>query len=355
MQKQAEKDHIIVGITHGDINGIGYEIIIKTLMDTRIMELFTPVVYGSSKVASYHRKTLNINDFSFNLIKKAELANAKRPNIVNIYEQEIKVDLGVSTEVAGEMAFLALEAAVEDLMNGDIDVLVTAPINKKNIQSDKFNFPGHTEYLAEKFHAPEPLMLMVSGNLRIGVVTGHLPISEVSATLSKELILKKIKILNDSLIKDFNIQKPKIALFGLNPHAGDEGLLGNEEIDIIIPAIKMAIEEGILAYGPFSADGFFGSGMFNKFDGMLAMYHDQGLLPFKTLAFETGVNFTAGLPFVRTSPGHGTAYELAGKDIASPDGFRAAIYLAIDIYKNRMMFEQLKKDSLFNKNKSENK
>ncbi|MCK9617384.1 MAG: 4-hydroxythreonine-4-phosphate dehydrogenase PdxA [Lentimicrobiaceae bacterium] len=348
MTKTSEKEHIIAGITHGDLNGIGYEVIIKSLMDARIMEMFTPIVYGSSKVASYHRKTLNINDFTFNLIKKADMAVPRRANIINIYEPEIKIDMGVSTHLAGEMAFLALEAAIEDIKKGLIDVLVTAPINKKNIQSDKFNFPGHTEYLAEKFSASDPLMLMVSGNLRIGVVTGHIPLTEVSNTINTELILNKIKILNESLKRDFNIQRPKIALFGLNPHAGDEGLLGNEEIDIIIPAVNQAMEQGILAYGPYAADGFFGSETFTQFDGMLAMYHDQGLLPFKTLAFESGVNYTAGLPFVRTSPAHGTAYELAGKDKASPDAFRAAIYLAIDIYKNRQMFDHLQANALSN-------
>ncbi len=344
--KEKKGKRIRVGITQGDLNGIGYEIIIKTLLDTRIMELFTPIVYGSSRIASYHRKVLGINDFSFNLIKKAQYANPKRPNIINCYNKEVKIDLGKSTEIAGKLSFLSLEAAIEDFKNNNIDVLVTAPINKKNIQSENFNFPGHTEYLAKKFNTKDHLMLMISDNIRIGVITGHIPLREVPEAITEELILKKIKIMNDSLIRDFCIRKPKIAIMGLNPHAGDEGLIGWEEQKIIIPAVKKAFDENILVYGPYSADGFFGSSSFKKFDGVLAMYHDQGLLPFKTLSFDTGVNFTAGLPIVRTSPAHGTAYDIAGKNQASPNSFRQAIYLASDIYKNRMMNDELNKNVL---------
>ncbi|MHC1778227.1 MAG: 4-hydroxythreonine-4-phosphate dehydrogenase PdxA [Lentimicrobium sp.] len=331
----------VVGITHGDINSISYEIIVKTFIDNRIFELLTPVVYGSSKVASYHRKTINVSDFTFNLIKRADTANPKRANIVNINDQEVKIDLGKSTPLAGELALLSLETAIEDLKKNYIDVLVTAPINKKNIQSKDFHFPGHTEYLANKFGVTDYLMLMVSNSLRIGVITGHIPLREVINELSEELILRKIKILNQSLLKDFGIQSPRIAILGLNPHAGDEGLLGKEEAQIIKPAIDKANEMGIRTFGPFPADGFFGSSTFTQFDGILAMYHDQGMLPFKTLSFESGVNFTAGLPIIRTSPAHGTAYEIAGKDVASPNSFRAAVYLACDIFHNRREYELL--------------
>ena len=330
-----------MGITHGDINGIGYEVIIKTLEDPRIIEMFTPIVYGSSKVASYHRKLLNVNEFNFNLIKKAEVAHPKRPNIINIVEDEVKIDLGKSTEIAGELALLSLEMAIEDLKKDQFDVLVTAPINKKNIQSKTFHFPGHTEYLAQKFGVEDYLMLMVNRSLRIGVITGHMPLSQVPSSISINLILKKIKVLDKSLRRDFGIQRPKIALLSLNPHAGDNGLLGTEEIDIINPAINQAFDSGILAYGPYPADGFFGASTFRKFDGVLAMSHDQGMIPFKLLSFDEGVNFTAGLPVIRTSPAHGTAYEIAGKNEASPNSFRQATYLACDIFYNRLMYDEL--------------
>jgi 4-hydroxythreonine-4-phosphate dehydrogenase len=347
MNKMPENDtKPVVGITHGDINSISYEIIIKSFVDNRIFELLTPVVYGSSKIASYHRKTLNVSDFSFNLIKRADTANPKRANIININDLEIKIDLGKSTSIAGELALQALEAATEDLKKNFIDVLVTAPINKKNIQSKDFHFPGHTEYLADKFGATDYLMLMVSNSLRIGVITGHIPLREVFNQLTEELILKKVKILNQSLIQDFGIRNPRIALLGLNPHASDEGLLGQEESTIIKPAIEKANEQGMRVFGPFPADGFFGSSTFSQFDGILAMYHDQGMLPFKSLAFESGVNFTAGLPIIRTSPAHGTAYEIAGKDVASPDSFRAALYLACDIFNNRREYKIMTENPL---------
>jgi 4-hydroxythreonine-4-phosphate dehydrogenase len=326
---------IKVGITQGDINGIGYEVIIKTLSNPRILELCTPIVYGSSKVASYHRKTLDVPEFNLNLVRSAEFAVQKRANIINVYEKEVKIDLGLSTETAGQLSLLSLDAAVEDLKHNHIDVLVTAPINKKNIQSSTFKFPGHTEYLANKFGTNDYLMLMVSNNIRVGVVTGHIPLKDISSSINSNLILSKIKILNESLTKDFGIRRPRIAVLGLNPHSGDGGVLGTEEQEIIIPAINKAKEENIFAFGPYAADGFFGSSAFTHFDAILAMYHDQGLIPFKTLTFESGVNFTAGLPIIRTSPAHGTAYELAGKNQASPDSFREALYLALDIYRNR--------------------
>ncbi|MCK9421899.1 MAG: 4-hydroxythreonine-4-phosphate dehydrogenase PdxA [Bacteroidales bacterium] len=342
MEQTTEKEkRIRVGITHGDVNGISYEIIIKTLQDQRLMELYTIVVYGSSKVASYHRKTLNINDFNFNLVKKADQAHPRRPNIVNIHDEEIKIDLGKSTSIAGELALLSLEAATDDLLKNNIDVVVTAPINKKNIQSANFPFPGHTEYFAKKFSADDYLMLMINKVIRIGMVTGHIPLGSVRDALSEELILRKIRVMNHSLMRDFGVIKPRIAILALNPHAGDNGLLGDEEKTIIQPAIDKAYNQNILAFGPYPADGFFGAGSFKNFDGILAMYHDQGMTPFKVMTFEEGVNFTAGLSIVRTSPAHGTAYDLAGKNEASPESFRNALYMACDIYMNRLEYDAL--------------
>ena len=263
---------IVVGISHGDINGVSYEVIIKALMDNRIFDFCIPVVYGSAKVAAYHRKALNIANFSFNNIKSASEANIKRANIINCLDDNVRVELGKSTNIAGESSLISLEHAVKDLKEGKIDVLITAPINKDNVQSDKFNFPGHTEYLAqESSESKEPLMLMVSENLKVGVVTTHLPLSKVPEAITEEAILSKLRIMNKSLIQDFRIRKPKIAVLGLNPHAGDNGLLGNEEVDVIIPAIKKAKEENILALGPYPADGFFGSDNFKKVDAILAL------------------------------------------------------------------------------------
>lgn len=341
MTKPESEEHIKVGITQGDINGIGYEVIIKTLANPHILELCTPIVYGSSRVASYHRKTLDVPNFNINLVRNAESAVNKRANIINVYDKEVKIDLGLSTEVAGQLSLLSLKAAVEDLKNKHIDVLVTAPINKKNIQSQDFRFAGHTEYLAEQFGVKDHLMLMVSKAIRIGVITGHVPLKDIPSLLNIDLILSKIRVLNKSLYKDFGIKRPLIAVLGLNPHSGDGGLFGTEEQDIIIPAIKKTKEEGIFVFGPYSADGFFGSSSFTHFDAVLAMYHDQGLIPFKTLAFESGVNYTAGLPVIRTSPVHGTAYEIAGKNQASADSFREALYLAIDMFRNRKMYKEL--------------
>ncbi len=352
MNKEHDKEHRIkLGITHGDINGISYEIIIKALNDSRMLEICTPIVYGSSKVASYYRKVLNIADFNLNLVKNAESAVHKRANVINITNEELKIEIGKSTELAGQLSLMAMEMAVDDLKKNQIDAVVTAPINKKNVQSDKFHFPGHTEYFAEKFGIDDYMMIMVSNNIRIGVVTGHIPLNEVSNHLNTDLILKKIRIMNRSLIQDFAITKPKIAVLALNPHASDEGLLGNEEKEKIIPAINKAQEERILAFGPYPADGFFASDNIKNFDGIIAMYHDQGLIPFKLLSFEEGVNYTAGLPIIRTSPAHGTAYEIAGKNVASCSSLRHAIYIACDIYKNRMMYNEISSNPLkINKN-----
>ncbi len=343
---------IKVGITQGDINGIGYEIIFKALSDSRLLESFTPIIYGSSKVAAYHRKALNIANFSLNSIRTAEEAHPSRVNVINCLGDEVRVELGKSTTIAGDAAFKALELAVADIKRGVIDILVTAPINKKNIQSDKFNFPGHTEYLAQQAESDEVLMLMVSDNLKVGVVSGHVPLKDVPSSITVDNIYDKLRILDSTLRVDFTIRKPRIAVLGLNPHAGDQGVLGSEEEDIIIPAINKAKEEGIMALGPYAADGLFGSNQLKNFDAILAMYHDQGLAPFKTLAFTNGVNYTAGLPFIRTSPDHGTAYDIAGLDKADKDSFLNAIYLAVDTYKNRRENQNLAKNPLksFDKN-----
>jgi len=341
------EDHRIrLGITQGDINGIGYEVIIKTLMDPRILDICTPIVYGSPKVMAYHRKALNIPNFSLNSVASAQEANPRRANLINCLDDNARVELGKPTGYAGEAAFISLEMAVADLMAHQIDLLVTAPINKHTIQSKDFNFTGHTEYLQEKLSADDVLMLMVSEYLKVAVVTTHLPLSQVSEAITKENILSKLKLLNQSLRNDFNIGTPRIAVLGLNPHAGDHGLLGPEEEEIIKPAIDQARKENIMAIGPYAADGYFGSGLYQKFDAVLAMYHDQGLAPFKALSFDSGVNYTAGLPFVRTSPAHGTAYEIAGLDQASPDSMRQAIYMAVDIYKARKANRELKKNAL---------
>jgi 4-hydroxythreonine-4-phosphate dehydrogenase len=341
-----ERKPIIVGITQGDINGIGYEVIIKTLMDNEINELCVPIVYGSPKVAAYHRKALNINNFSFNNIRSAEEANHKRANMVNCLDDNIRVELGKSTTHGGESALMSLEKAVEDLKAGKFNVLVTAPIDKHNVQSENFKFPGHTEYLKSKFGVEEALMLMISESMKIGMVTGHVPLNKVSELITIDSVVKKIRLMQKSLQYDFAIHKPRIAVLGLNPHAGDNSLLGKEESETIIPAIQKAQQEGILAFGPFPADGFFGAGSFNKFDGILAMYHDQGITPFKALSFDTGVNFTAGLPIVRTSPVHGTAFSIAGKGEASENSFRQALYLACDIYRNRELYREISRNPL---------
>jgi len=348
VKNKKEINKIRVGITHGDLNGIGYEVIIKALRDSRMLDHVIPIIYGSSKVASYHRKTLGVADFSFNLIKSAGLANQKRANIINITNEEVKIELGKSSQMAGKLAFLALEQAMKDLKSNNLDAIVTAPINKENIQSESFAFPGHTEYFARQFDVDDQIMLMVCDKFRIGAITGHIPIKDVPTTLTIDLILKKLNTTNKSLKCDFAITKPKIALLGLNPHAGDGGLLGNEEQEIIIPAIEAAREQDILAYGPYSADGFFATNQFRKFDAILAMYHDQGLIPFKTISFEKGVNFTAGLPVIRTSPSHGTAYDIAGKNLASPDSFRQAMFLASEIFNNRTMYFELTNNPLQN-------
>jgi 4-hydroxythreonine-4-phosphate dehydrogenase len=326
---------IKVGITLGDMNGIGPEIILKALSDNRLTESFIPVVYGSNRVMNFYKKGLPDHDFAFHGTKSVDQLNVKRSNLISVTTEEINIEPGKVTIEAGSIAFKSLESAVRDLAGNKIDVLVTAPINKKNIQSDAFNFPGHTEYLAKYSNVDTALMLMCSEYLKVGVVTGHIPLKDVSAHITKSAVLDKLIAIDKTLRHDFSIQKPKIAVLGLNPHAGDDGLLGDEEKEQIIPAITEAKAQGILAIGPYAADGFFAGNNFSKFDAVLAMYHDQGLIPFKSIAGEFGVNYTAGLPIVRTSPAHGTAYDIAGKGIANEQSFREALYLACDVYKRR--------------------
>lgn len=337
---------IKVGISIGDLNGIGLEVIMKTFLDNRMLLTCTPIIYGSSKVISFHRKALGIPEFNTSIIRSADAVIMKKINVINCWEEEVQVELGKASDVSANYAFKSLEAATIDLHAGKIDALVTAPIDKHTMQNAGFKFPGHTEYLAEKLQAKNYLMFMVSDTMRVGMVTGHIPIKDVAAHLSVDAIVQKIKIMNESLIKDFGIRKPKIAVLGLNPHAGDNGTLGVEDKEIILPAVKKAMEGNMLAFGPYSADGFFGSSTFKQFDGVIAMYHDQGLIPFKALAFTSGVNFTAGLPAIRTSPDHGTAYEIAGKNVASEESFREAVYLACDTFVKRKEYQQLTSNPL---------
>jgi 4-hydroxythreonine-4-phosphate dehydrogenase len=349
-----EAEKIIIGITHGDINGIGYEVMLKTLADSRMLETFIPVIYGSSKVAAYHRKNLDIQGLNLNIVNSIDEINVKRVNIINCVDEDIKVEIGVSTEDAGKAALVALELATADLKKGALHALVTAPINKKNIQSASFKFPGHTEYLEEKFGSKTPaLMMLVNDVMRVAVVTGHIPINSIATELTEKLIVDKLTVLNASLKRDFSIGRPRIAVLGLNPHAGDDGVIGNEEQTVIIPAMKAAEALGIICVGPYPADGFFGSGNFSKFDAVLAMYHDQGLIAFKTVSMDTGVNYTAGLPVIRTSPDHGTAYDIAGKNLASEESFRQALYLAYDVYQSRVWNDEISANPLKTEHRSE--
>lgn len=345
--------NVVVGITHGDLNGIGYEVIMKALSDPRMIENKTIIVYGSPKVAAYHRKVLGVENFNFNQINTIEEAHPKRANIINCVDPNVRVDIGKSTPEAGKASVEALDAAVADLKAGKIDVLVTCPINKENVQQAGFNFPGHTEYLAHNFGGKKELMLMVSDLMRIGVLTGHIPLSNVAGKVTKAAILEKLQVLTDTLRNDFTITNPRIAVLGLNPHAGDKGVIGTEDDTIVAPAIKQANERGMVVAGPFPADGFFGSSEFRKYDAILAMYHDQGLVPFKALSFDSGVNFTAGLPIVRTSPGHGTAFDIAGKNEASEVSLREAIYLAVDAFMHRTDNINLESNKLHFKELSE--
>lgn len=341
-----ESNRIRIGITQGDINGVGYEVILKTFADPMMLELCTPIIYGSPKVAAYHRKSLDLST-TFSIINSAEEACDDRVNILNCSNDEVKVEFAKSDSEAGKAALESLECVIEDYRKGLIDVIVTAPINKHTIQSKEFSFPGHTEYIEERLgDGNKSLMILMKNDFRVALVTTHVPIKDIASSITKELIIEKATILNQSLKCDFGISAPRIAVFALNPHAGDDGLLGSEEAEIIKPAIEELVADGIFCYGPYPADGFMGSGNYTHFDGILAMYHDQGLAPFKALAMEDGVNYTAGLPVVRTSPAHGTAYDIAGKGLANEDSFRQAVYVAIDVFRNRERDKQARVNPL---------
>ena len=341
-----EEKKIRVAITQGDTNGVGYEVVLKAFADPTILELCTPIIYGSAKIATYHKKALNL-ETNFSTINMAEDARDGRVNLLVCHDDDTKVEFGQPSAEAGQAALYALDRAMTDYRSGLFDVLVTAPINKATIQSPNFHFPGHTEYIETSVgEGKKALMILMNDVLRVALVTTHLPIKDIAKAISKEAIIEKATIFHQSLRRDFRISCPRIAVLSLNPHAGDNGLLGAEEKDIIQPAIEQLVENGIQAFGPYAADGFFGSGSFNYFDGVLAMYHDQGLAPFKTIALDNGVNYTAGLPIVRTSPDHGTAYDIAGQGKADENSFRQAIYTAIDIWRNRQNYDEPLKNPL---------
>ncbi|MCX7954792.1 MAG: 4-hydroxythreonine-4-phosphate dehydrogenase PdxA [Bacteroidales bacterium] len=339
-------EKVRVGITHGDINGIGYELILKTFSEPEMFNLCTPIIYGSSKILAYYKQSTKLQSVNYNIIERASYAKPKILNIVNVITSGIKAEPGVISRESGISALTALERAIDDLNRNYIDVLVTAPINKKSMELAGFKFKGHTDYLKHKFNVSNVLMLMVYENIRISVLTDHIPLKEVSKSISKDTIINALRLLHQTLIRDFGIIKPLIAVLGLNPHASDNGFIGTEEEEIIIPAIEEVRKEKIFALGPFPSDSFFGKQLYRNYDVILAMYHDQGLIPFKTLAFEMGVNYTAGLPIIRTSPDHGTAHDIVDKNLADPSSFRNAIYTAIDILKNRKKYDSLPKDKV---------
>lgn len=336
----------IIGISCGDLNGIGPEIIIKTLSDSRINEYCIPVIFGNNRVFNFYRKGLPDYNFNFTVTKELSKLNSRQLNIYNCWEEEIAINPGELNETGGKYAVKSLLAAATALKNKEIDILVTAPIHKKNVYNDEFPFTGHTPFLQSFFNVKDVLMLMVAGNFRVGLVTEHIPIKEVASHLSRSAILSKILLMNESLKKDFNVQRPKIAVLALNPHAGDNGLVGNEEEEIIRPAVKDGKQHNVIVEGPFAADGFFGRHHHLRFDGVLAMYHDQGLIPFKSLSMEEGINFTAGLPFIRTSPDHGTAFDIAGRDLADASSLMAAIFEAIDIFRKKNFYTDIRKNPL---------
>ena len=336
----------IIGITCGDINGIGMEVIIKTFSDNRILEQCTPIVFASNKLVNFYRKGATDTHFNYQNIKDFSKINHKQINVFNCWEEDVTITPGQLTEVGGRYAVKSLEAAMQALQEGHIQGIVTAPIHKKNVQSEAFNYTGHTPYLKAASGADDVLMILYADNFRVALVTEHLPIKEVAQTLTKGMIVSKLRLLHQSLRRDFGIDKPKIAVLGLNPHAGDEGLVGNEEETIIKPAIKDAKQQGQLAYGPYSADAFFARHSYLQFDAVLAMYHDQGLIPFKTIAANEGVNFTAGLSFVRTSPDHGTAFDIAGKNVAEPSSFMTAVFECVDIINRRNEYDERNRNPL---------
>lgn len=342
------KKRLKVGITIGDTNGVGIEVVLKAVCIPEMMELCIPVIYGSSKIVNYHRNACNLPNFSINHTKSASQLKENMPNLVECINQDIKVDLGHASKQAGQASFMSLEAAVRDLKSGLIDVLVTAPISKENIQSEQFQFPGHTEYLESAAgDGDKAMMILCTDNLRIALATIHLPLSQVPTALTVEGIREKLLMFNNSLKRDFYIDNPRIAVLSLNPHAGESGILGSEEHDIIKPAMQLSLDEDdVQCFGPYAADGFFGARHYRRFDGVLAMYHDQGLAPFKTIAMDEGVNFTAGLPIVRTSPDHGTGYDIAGQGIANESSMRHAIYTAIDVCRNRARYDESRQNPL---------
>ncbi|PQJ75425.1 4-hydroxythreonine-4-phosphate dehydrogenase PdxA [Polaribacter gangjinensis] len=339
-----KSDKIIVGISIGDLNGIGIEVILKTFDDKRMLEFCTPVIFGATKAISYHKKVLE-NETQVHGITDISQANAAKINVLNIWKDEVDIEIGKPTAISGEYALKSLESAVNHLKENKIDVLITAPINKENIQSDAFHFPGHTEFLEEKLGG-KSLMILMTDELRIGLITGHIPISKVAETITPELITSKVETMHASLIKDFGINKPKIAVLALNPHCGDKGVIGKEDDEIIRPTIAAIQETGKLVFGPYAADGFFGNETYKQFDGVLATYHDQGLAPFKALSFGKGVNFTAGLSHIRTSPDHGTGYDIAGKNLAKSSSFEEALFTAIQLFRNREEHKELTKNQL---------
>tara|TARA_B110000046_G_scaffold174477_1_gene198247 strand:+ start:14245 stop:15273 length:1029 start_codon:yes stop_codon:yes gene_type:complete len=339
-----KSDKIIVGISIGDLNGIGIEVILKTFQDKRMLDFCTPVLFGATKVISYHKKALGI-ETPVHGINAISQVNQSKINVLNIWKEEVAIELGETTKISGEYAAKSLASAVEHLNENKIDVLLTAPINKENIQSDTFNFPGHTEYLEANLEG-KSLMILMTDELRIGLITGHIPISKVAESITPELIKSKIETMHESLMKDFGINKPKIAVLSLNPHCGDKGVIGKEDDEIIRPTILEVKETGRLVFGPYAADGFFGSETYKQFDGVLATYHDQGLAPFKALSFGKGVNFTAGLSHIRTSPDHGTGYEIAGKNTANSSSFTEALFTAIQVFKTRKEYLELTKSPL---------
>ena len=347
MVKKAE--NIIVGISIGDLNGIGSEVVLKTFEDTRMLELCTPVIFANVKIVSFLKKELKL-DVAIHGIDKLEQLVVGKINVLNVWREGVNLEFGKNDDVVGSYAIKSFVAATKALKEGLVDVLVTAPINKYNIQSEEFKFPGHTDYLNKELTG-DALMLMVHDDLRVGLLTDHVPVNEVAKNLTERLILSKIQTVIKTLKQDFEIEKPKIAVLGLNPHSGDNGVIGDEEEKIMKPALKKLFEAGNLVFGPFSADGFFGSSQYEKYDAVIATYHDQGLIPFKTLSFGTGVNYTAGLDKIRTSPDHGTAYEIAGKGIANHESFKEAVYLAIDIYNKRNDYQELTKNPLKTKDK----
>ncbi|MFZ4679147.1 MAG: 4-hydroxythreonine-4-phosphate dehydrogenase PdxA [Flavobacterium sp.] len=340
--KKAE--NIIVGISIGDLNGIGSEVVLKTFDDSRMLELCTPVIFANVKVMSFIKKTLEL-EIPLHGIDQIDQIVPGKVNVLNIWREGVDLNFGANDPIIGKYAIKSFVAAAKALKENQIDVLVTAPINKYNIQSEEFKFPGHTDYLDKELEG-NALMLMVQDNLRVGLLTDHIPVNDVAERLTEKLIIQKIDTIKQTLIQDFGINKPKIAVLALNPHAGDNGVIGKEDDELVKPVIKKMFEKGTLVFGPFAADGFFGSSQYQKYDAVVATYHDQGLIPFKTLSFGGGVNYTAGLNKIRTSPDHGTAYEIAGKGIADYNSFKEAVYTAIDIYNSRCQYQEMSKNPM---------